>query len=391
MLCFAIFSRVGRYPVRGGTMEVRCAVIGIGTMGKKYAGMIGAGKIKGLTLTAVVCRSESNAVWAKENLPPSTAVYASEDGLYEHPETFDAVIIVTPHKSHPPIAIRALNAGKHVMCDKPAGVTVADALSINEAASNSDRVYAMMCHQRTYACYRKIKELLDECSLGHINRVMLENSGFFRTEFYHKSGEWRSSWNGEGGGALINQGYHLLDMWQYLFGLPQSVYADIPFGKYNGFAVDDEATVIFDYPEKVTGTFVISTGEGSPTERLEIVGTKGRILLDGNKLTLTHFDCDTREYSKNAQVTSGQELNISEKQFVFEEEDRAYEIMLENFADAVLYGKEPIACGADSVKTLSLINAAYLSAWKGKKICLPMDNDEYVSALHEREKSELNG
>ena len=367
---------------------VRCAIIGIGLMGKKYAEMIGAGKIKGLTLTAVVCRSNANADWARDNLPSATAVYRSEDELYKHVTTFDAVIIVTPHKSHPPIAIRALNADKHVMCDKPAGVTVTDARAINEAASRSDKVYAMMCHQRTYACYRKIRELLDKCSIGHITRVILENSGFFRTKFYHESGAWRSSWKGEGGGALINQGYHLLDMWQYLFGLPKAIYADIPFGKYNGFAVDDEATIIMDYPEKVTGTFIISTGEGSSTERLEIVGTKGRILLDGNKLTVTHFDCDTREYAKTAQVTSRQELKGSEEQFVFEEEDRAYEIMLENFADACLFGKELIARGEDSAKTLSLINAAYLSAWKGKKLTLPVDEEEYLTALREKEKSE---
>lgn len=367
---------------------VRCAIIGIGTMGKKYAEMIGAGKIRGLTLTAVVCRSETNTQWAKENLPSSTAIYKSEDELYENSEAFDAVLIVTPHKSHPPIAIRALNAGKHVMCDKPAGVTVTDAQSINEAASRTDRVYAMMCHQRTYAQYKRIKELLSANSIGHITRVMLENSGFFRTRFYHKSGSWRSSWKGEGGGALINQGYHLLDMWQYLFGLPQTVYASIPFGKYNDFAVDDEATIIMEYPEKVTGTFIISTGEGRATERLEIVGTKGSILLDGNKLTLTHFDCDTREYGQKAQVTSRQELKAAEEQFVFEEEGRAYEIMLENFADAALYGKELIARGEDSEKVLSLINAAYLSAWQGKKIDLPVDAEEYISALRGREDSE---
>ena len=369
---------------------VRCAIIGIGTMGKKYAEMIAAGKIKGLTLSAVVCRNEANTQWAKENLPESVAVYASEDELYDHVTTFDAVIIVTPHKSHPPIAIRALNAGKHVMCDKPAGVTVTDAKSINDVASSTGKIYAMMCHQRTYAYYKKIKELLDKCTIGHITRIMLENSGFFRTAYYHKSGSWRSSWNGEGGGALINQGYHLLDMWQYLFGLPKALYANIPFGKYNDFAVDDEATIIMEYPEKVTGTFIISTGEGSSTERLEIVGTKGRILLDGNKMTLTHFDCDTREYALKAQVTSRQEMKAIEEQFVFEEEGRAYEIMLENFADAVLYGKELIARGEDSAKTLSLINAAYLSAWKGKKICLPIDTDEYFSALREKEKGELN-
>lgn len=369
---------------------VRCAVIGIGSMGKKYAQMIGAGEIEGLTLSAVCCRSQENADWAKNNLPNTVCVFRSEDELYGHSDEFDAVIIVTPHKCHPPMAIRAFKAGKHVLCDKPAGTTVADAEAINEAASRTDRVYAMMCHQRTYAQYREIKKLLNMRSIGHIRRVILENSSFFRTRFYHKSGSWRSSWKGEGGGALINQGYHLLDMWQYLFGLPKSVYAQIPFGKYNDFAVDDEVTIVMEYPEKMTGTFIISTGEGSSTERLEIVGTKGRILLDKNKLTLSNFDCDTVEYSKRAQVTSRQELKENTQEFTFEEDDKAYGVMLKNFADAILYGEKVIARGEDSAGTLSLVNAAYLSAWNGKRVHLPIDMGEYLCELEKREKAELN-
>ena len=363
---------------------LRVAVIGIGSMGKKYAEMIDRDKIEGLTLTAVCCRSEENAKWAAENLSGSVRVFLSEDNLYEQHDSFDAVIIVTPHRLHPAMAVRALKAGKHVLCDKPAGITVADAEKINAAANISGKIYAMMCHQRTYPQYVKIKQLLKERSLGDITRAMLENSGFFRTRFYHKSGSWRSSWNGEGGGALINQGYHLLDMWQYLFGLPLSVYADIPFGKYNDFAVDDEATLILDYPQKMTGTFIISTGEGAPCERLEIVGTRGRILLDSGKLTVTRFDCDTREYSVRAQVTSSQQLHSTVEEFEFGETDNAYEIMLKNFADAVLKGEKLIAPGTDSAKTLALVNAAYLSAWQGKKIILPVDMAEYLSCLHEK-------
>ena len=367
---------------------VRCAIIGIGTMGKKYAEMIGGGTVKGLTLNAVVCRSGENAKWAKSNLPPSVRVCRSEDELYERASTFDAVIIVTPHKCHPPMAIRALKAGKHVMCDKPAGATVADALAINEAAGGTGLVYAMMCHQRTYAKYKKIKELLDGRAVGDVTRICMINSASYRTRCYHESGSWRSSWKGEGGGALINQGYHLLDMWQYLFGMPKSLYADIPFGKYNDFAVDDEATVIMDYPDKVTGTFIISTGEGSSCERLEIVGTKGRILLDGDKLSVTRFDSDTREYGKAARVTSRQELSERTEECTLGGEDGAYEIMLANFADCVLNGAKPIAAGEDGAKTLSLVNAAYLSAWKGQKVALPLSYGEYLDALKKAEEGE---
>ena len=367
---------------------VRCAIIGIGSMGKKYAQMIGGGKIEGLNLSAVCCRSPENADWAKKNLPETVEICRSEDELYKKQSLFDAVIIVTPHKCHPAMSIRALNAGKHVMCDKPAGATVADALKINEVASRTDRIYAMMCHQRTYPQYIKIKELLNSHSIGRITRIMLENSSFFRTRFYHKSGSWRSSWKGEGGGALINQGYHLLDMWLYLFGLPKSLYACIPFGKYNDFQVDDEATVLMEYPQKVTGTFTISTGEGASTERLEIIGTKGRILLEGTKLTLSEFDCDTTEYAKVAYVTSREELKESRRVYDFEEICNAYEIMLKNFAKAILYKEKVIAPGRESADVLSLVNGAYLSAWKGKKVTLPLDNAEYLSELQKKEKSE---
>ena len=138
----------------------------------------------------------------------------------------------------------------------------------------------MMFHQRRYKKYMQLKKLLDDGVLGEIKRVQLENSRYFRTWMYHRSGSWRSSWAGEGGGALLNQGQHILDIWQWLFGMPTSIYAVIPYGKYNDFMVDDEATLLMEYPQQRTATFILSTGEGSYTERLEIVGTKGTALLE---------------------------------------------------------------------------------------------------------------
>ncbi len=360
---------------------IRCAVIGIGNMGSKYAVMLDRGEIDGLTLAAVCCRSDERAAWARDNLIEGVQIYRSEEALYEAADTFDAVLIVTPHKQHPAMAVRAFKAGKHVMCDKPAGATAADALRMNEAAARSGRVYAMMCHQRTYDKHEKIRRLLAKKAVGEIRRVSLENSRFFRTQFYHASGSWRSSWAGEGGGALINQGYHLLDLWVYLFNLPQSVYADIPFGKYNDFAVDDEATLVLDYPGKMTGTFLLSTGEGVWTERMEIVGTGGKILLENDRLTLTRFDRDLRDYARTATVNAREQLGETTEVFDFGSYDRAYHLMLQNFSDAIRLGSPLIAPGEDSAGVLSLINASYLSAWEGRKIALPADPQVYAEAL----------
>ena len=242
--------------------EVRAAVIGTGVMGRKYAQMIAEGKAGALRLTAVVCRSAGAQQWAKDALPDTVRVCPSAEALYDYAEEFDAVLVVTPHKTHPELVMQAFAHGKHVLCDKPSANALAPALEMNRAAEESGLVFAMMFHQRRYKKYMRLKKLLDDGTLGEIKRVQLENSRYFRTWMYHRSGSWRSSWAGEGGGALLNQGQHILDIWQWLFGMPTSIYAVIPYGKYNDFMVDDEATLLMEYPQQRTATFILSTPSG---------------------------------------------------------------------------------------------------------------------------------
>ncbi len=368
--------------------NIRCALIGIGTMGRRYALMLNEGRIEGLCLSAVCCHSDASRRWAAEHLTGSVRICESEEELYSRPDSFDAVLVVTPHRLHPAMTIRALRAGKHVMCDKPAGITAEDAAAMQDEAQRAGLVYAQMCHQRTYARHKKVKELLDSGCIGQVTRACLIDTESYRTRFYHRSSAWRSSWRGEGGGLLINQGHHIVDFWLWLFGTPETVYADIPFGKYNDFAVDDEATLVMEYPDKMTGTFILSTGEGSCTQRFEIVGTGGRILLDGSTLTLTKFDCDVRTYARTAQVTSRQELQETREVFTFAKDDTAYETMLRNFSAAIRGQETLIASGADGVQTLRLINAAYLSAWEGRRVSFPVPDELYLQHLRLQEKRE---
>lgn len=368
--------------------NVRCAIIGIGAMGRKYAMMLDRGEIEGLTLTSVCCRSDESADWAAENLNSSVRIFRGENEMYGSTEAFDAVIITTPHRQHPAMAIRALKNGKHVLCDKPAGITVNDASAINEAAGLSGKVFALMCNQRAYEQHIKIKNLLKNNEIGDLLRVTQVNSRNFRTKYYHSSGSWRSSWNGEGGGALMNQGYHLLDLWQNLFGLPDSIYADIPFGKYNGFSVDDEATLIMNYSDGMTGVFILTTGEGTNTDRLEIVGSKGRIILENKTVKISRLSSDSKVYAAEAQVNAREELDVTDEEFVFGGQDRAYQLLLKNFAEAVLYGADLISPGEEGIQTLEMINGAYLSAWLGQKIRLPVNPEEYEKMLHMAENTE---
>ncbi|MBO5459913.1 MAG: Gfo/Idh/MocA family oxidoreductase [Lachnospira sp.] len=366
--------------------KVRAALIGVGVMGKKYAEMIVQGKVQGMVLNAVVARRPEIREWAEKLLNTDgtkPCVYANTDELFEQPDNYDAVIIVTPHKTHPELAIKAFQLGKHVMCDKPAGVTIGQAADMTAASKEYKRIYAMMFHQRKYPKYLKIKDILDSGEIGRLERIMLVNSRYYRTAHYHASGGWRSSWNGEGGGALINQGAHILDIWQWLFGMPESIYADIPFGKYNDFNVDDEATIYMRYPENLTAVFMLTTGEAVWEERLEIVGSRGRLLLEDDTLHIWRYSADSEEYIKNEQVNSRENLSINEEVISFEKAEEPYTEMLENFAEAVVSGNEQIltAPGEEAINQLMLTNSAYYSAWTGQRVTLPIDAELYEAEL----------
>jgi predicted dehydrogenase len=368
--------------------KVRIALIGVGSMGKKYATMLDMKKISNLTLTTVCCRSEENQNWVKENLSEKVKLYQSSEELFAHHEEYDAVLIVTPHKQHPELAITAFELKKHVFCDKPAGISILDARRMEQAQKESGCQYAMMFHNRTYPVLKKLKQLLDDGFVGDLKRVQLVNTIYYRTEHYHHSSDWRSSWNGEGGGALINQGQHILDYWQWLFGMPQTIYASIPFGKYNSFAVDDEATLLMEYPNKMTATFILSTGEIPREEVLTVVGTKGRIQVTGNEIKLTSYSMDSIEYGKTAKTISREEIQQTKELFICNEPKDCYEQMLVNFGEAILRGKALIAPGEEGTKALELTNAAYLSAFLGERVNLPIDSAQYEVQLMQRVKDE---
>lgn len=249
----------------------------------------------------------------------------------------------------------------------------------------------MMFHRRTYPKYTALKELIDSGELGELRRVSVKDITSFRTRFYHKSCSWRSSWNGENGGMLLNQGQHSLDIWQWLFGMPETIYAYIPFGKYNGFKVDDEASLLMEYKNGMTGSFFMTTGEPAGEDTIEVVGTKGRAVLTGARLEVCVYQEDMRDYANHAQVTSSQEIQFTTRYSEYEEmdEEKPYIIMLNNFTQAVLERSDLIAPGEEGERAMELANAAYLSAWTEKKVTLPLDAGEYERYLEQAKKEEL--
>ncbi len=374
--------------------KIRVALVGVGVIGSKYANIIMSGQVKNMILTGVVARKPEAREWAatlvsSDGMRPK--IYTDVDDMFQHADNFDAVMIATPHKIHEEIAVRAFEQGKHVLCDKPAGATVGQAQRMAAASKQYHRVYGMIFHQRQYAKYQYIKHLLMGGEMGELKRFLVVNSIYFRTTHYHQSAGWRSSWNGEGGGALINQGAHVLDLWQWLFGMPEKIYAEIPFGKYNTFRVDDEATINMRYENGATGVLVMTTGESVWQERLEIVGTKGHLLLENDTLHIYKYSKETMAYIRTEKVNSRENLNITEEVITFDKVKDPYMEMFENFAEAVLKGDSTIliAPGENAINQLMLTNAAYYSAWKNVPVSLPLNAAIYEEAFREQCEKEM--
>lgn len=333
---------------------VRTAIIGLGAQGKKYAEIIYKNVIKNLTLTAVVARSENNIKWSEENLK-GVKIYPSYEELMENNVEFDSVIITTPHKIHPEIAMAAFDKGKAVLCDKPSGINIREVEKMNKMSEGIP--FAMMFNNRIQPVYKWIKGMLEKGELGSIKRILFKSSRYFRTQHYHESSKWRSTWEGEGGGVLINQGQHLLDLWCWYFGMPDKVISNVCYGKYNSFDVDDEDTIIMKYKDK-SGVFIITTGEPMGKDVIEIVGTEGKILAIGNDVKLWKYE-NSINYMKNAKVNNDSEITGSVEELYFAPEKNPYNVMLKNFADYVEGKAEPVAKGTDGINALKICKLVY--------------------------------
>jgi predicted dehydrogenase len=335
----------------------------------------------------MVCSSsEENRAWVAENLGEDFKVCQTEYELFLNAPDLDAVLIATPHRTHSELTYKALENGVAVFCEKPAGVTALQAMDMNANAFRCALPFAMMFHKRSMPVFAKLKEIMDEHTIGDVRRIFMETTESFRTAHYHKSSDWRSSWAGEGGGALINQGQHYLDLWQWCFGMPNSVKADISFGKYNDFDVDDESVLSMKYGNGASGLFVISTGEQAGGYRIEAAGSDGKVIVEDNKIRLWKYKKSTDDVIANCDKNTITQSDYTYKEFTFKDVENPYAVMLENFADNIINGTPLIAKGIDGVNSISITNAAYLSAWINEEITFPMDNYYYDAMLREKSK-----
>lgn len=362
--------------------KVKIGIIGIGNMGSSHCNTIINNQVPDMELAAVADVKEAKRNWAKENLPESVAVFEDGDALIEA-GLCDAVIVATPHYEHPRLVIKALEHGLHALSEKPAGVYTKQVREMNEAAAKSNLVFAMMFNQRTNHVYRKMHELVHSKTLGAIKRVNWIITDWYRTQAYYNSGEWRATWEGEGGGVLLNQCPHNLDLLQWICGMPSSVQAFCHNGKWHDIEVEDDVTAYLEYPSGATGVFVTTTGDAPGTNRFEITLEKGKLVCESDKLTLYQLDVSEREYC----FTATEGFKAPEGQYVTLETDGKnpqHSGVLNAFAGKILYGTPLVAEGAEGINGLTLSNAMHLSSWLGKPVKLPFDEDLFLTELNKR-------
>lgn len=365
---------------------LRIGVIGIGNMGSAHAVQIFEGKVKGAVLAAVCDIREARLQWARERFKGLVHTFQEDCRMMESGEV-DAVLIATPHKFHPVIAIRAFGYGLCVLTEKPAGIDAASVRRMNRAAEESGKVFGIMFNQRTNPLYGKLHDLVREGVLGETKRFVWIINNWYRTQAYYDSGDWRATWGGEGGGVLLNQCPHNLDIWQWIMGMPVRLRAFCTIGRYHRIQVEDDATIYAEYANGATAVFITSTGEYPGTNRLEVSGTRGKAVVEEGRLKLQLLKRDEREICfQEKKGMPEEELDCTAIEQT--EPDAGHLKILQNFTDAVLYGKELTVPGREGIYSLMLSNAAYLSAWKDCWVSLPADEKEFCEFLAKRQEEE---
>ena len=274
---------------------IKTAVIGIGNMGSKYASMILDGKIQGLSLAAItrIRSTSSQPAYSKLralSLDGKLPVFESADTLFEAVEKdelkLDAVIIATPHYSHEEIAVHAFKNGLHVLCEKPSGVYSRQARNMEAAADSAGKVFSMVFHFRTMPIYTELKKLVASGKYGKLKKMRWLITDWYRPEGYYKTSSWHSTWKTDGGGVILNQCPHNLDLLQWICGMPSAIQGFCHEGKYHDIEVEDDVTAYFEWADGATGTFVSSTGDAPGVNRLELFMDEALIICEDGKLRI---------------------------------------------------------------------------------------------------------
>lgn len=362
--------------------QVRFGIIGIGNMGSTHVKGFVRNQVPGAVLTAVCDINPARLEWAREQ-KADLEVYNTAEEFFEKANV-DAVIIATPHYFHPVYAIQGFARGLHVLTEKPAGVYTKAVREMNEAAAKSGKVFGIMYNQRCNPVYAKVREMIRGGELGELKRVVWVITDWYRTQSYYDSSSWRATWEGEGGGVLLNQCPHQLDLWQWMCGMPCEIRSFMQYGKNRKIEVENDVTTYAKYPNGATGVFIASTHDTPGTNRLEITGDLGKLVVERTSVTFYKNKIGEKEF--NATYPGG--FGIPEYETIdvpIPEENPEHLGILRNFTNAILNGEELLAPGCEGILGLSISNAMHLSDWTGQAVNpMEIDEDLFYELLQEK-------
>ncbi len=363
--------------------KIKMGIIGYGNMGTSHVKNIMEGKVPGMTLGAV-CDSDETRLAALKKIYPDIPTFTDVEEMYKS-GCIDSVLVAVPHYDHPRYAVLGFQYGLNVLIEKPAGVYTKQVEEMNEAARVSGKVFGIMYNQRTKPIYQKVKQMVESGQLGHIKRICWTITHWYRPQAYHDSSTWRSTWKTEGGGALINQNPHQLDLWQWMFGMPDKIYSRVSYGKYYDIEVEDDVVALFEYENGTTGQYITSTGEAPGTNRLEIACDMGKLVVDEND-NLTFYRNTVSEREHNQQNTLPfKKPECWKCEVPVKGKGEEHVGILKNFADAVLNGAPLLAKGEEGILGLTISNAIHLSSWTGEMVDVKdFPSQRFYELLQER-------
>lgn len=382
--------------------KVRFGIVGYGIQGSSYAGYL-SGRPKAGGPQAVcseycglggICDIDEKKREEAKRLYPEVPVYEDYKEMIES-GAVDAVITTVPHYLHPEIAIYAICHGVHALVEKPAGVYTRQVKEMNQCAKEHPKVvFGVMFNQRTNRLYQQVKQLVESGELGELRRSNWIINSWWRPDSYYQQSDWRATWGGEGGGVLVNQAPHQLDLWQWMCGVPTKVYAKCIFGAHRNIVVENDVTIVTEYSNKATGCFITSTHDPMGTDRLEIDLSGGKIVVDNSShatiYKLKKDEAWLNESVRMEELGSVMSGNSAGAEKMYEVSEINYNDgwgfqhvkVMDNFARSILFGEKLLAPGEEGIQGVRLANACLLSAWTNREIELPFDDDAFVEELN---------
>ena len=362
---------------------IQLGIIGIGNMGSAHAKKVYQGMCPDFKLVAVADTNPDRKAWVAENLGEDVLFFNTAEEMLDSGK-IDACIVAVPHYDHCKLAIACMQRGIHVLVEKPAGVYTKEVRQLNaEADKHPEVVFGMMFNQRTNHIYRKLREMVQSGEYGQIRRTNWIITNWYRPQAYYDSGAWRATWSGEGGGVLLNQCPHQLDLWQWICGMPVKVHAHLHYGKWHDIEVEDDVTAYVEYANGATGVFITTTGDGCGTNRLEIQMDKAKIVAQKDSLEVLEFEMSEPEFSRTNTSAFGAP-KTHPVEFTTDGENPQHIGVIKAWGGAILRGEPLVADGREGINGLMLSNAMHLSSFLDKAVEIPIDEDVYYEELMKR-------